>query len=114
MDRRFTGLMHFPSGLTATFHSGFDSVAESLEVTGRDGTIVLPDPWHSIQGRFLVDGREEQVEPINPYRCELDDMAAAIRGEKAVRLGRDDALGQARAIEALYRSADSGEPVRLA
>ncbi len=114
VDRRFSALLHFPSGLTATFHCGFDSVAESLEVIGRDGTILLPDPWHSTQGRFLVDDREERVEPINPYRCELDDMAAAIRGEKAPRLGRDDAMGQARTIEALYRSADSGEPVRLA
>ena len=34
-------------------------------------------------------------------------MAAAIRGEKAPLLGRDDAMGQARVIEALYRSADS-------
>lgn len=114
VDRRFTGLLRFPTGLVATFHSGFDSVAESLEVIGRDGTILLPDPWHSTQGLILVDGREERVEPINPYRCELDDMAAAIRGERAPRLGRDDAMGQARTIEALYRSAESGEPVSLA
>ena len=40
-------------------------------------------------------------------------MAAAIRGEKAPRLGRADALGQARTIEALYRSAATGAPVRL-
>lgn len=113
VDRRFTGLLQFPSGLSATFHSGFDSVSESLEVIGRDGTILLSDPWHSTQGLILVDGREERVEPINAYRCELDDMAAAIRGEKSPRLGREDALGQARTIEALYRSADSGEPVTL-
>ena len=53
------------------------------------------------------------MEPINPYQCELDDMAAAIRGEKAPRLGRADAMGQARAIEALYRSAEEGVPVAL-
>jgi predicted dehydrogenase len=41
-------------------------------------------------------------------------MAAAIRGEKEPRLGRDDAMGQARTIEALYRSAETGAPVRLA
>ena len=28
-------------------------------------------------------------------------------------LGRDDAMGQARALEALHRSAQSGEPVTL-
>ena len=113
VDRRFAGLMHFPSGVTASFHSGFDAFTESLELIGRGGTISLPDPWHSTQGRFFVDGREERVEPINPYQCELEDMAAAIRGEKAQRLGRDDAMGQARTIEALYASADSGAPVSL-
>ena len=35
-------------------------------------------------------------------------MSAAIRGTAEPLLGRDDALGQARAIEALYRSAERG------
>ena len=29
-------------------------------------------------------------------------------------VGRDETIGQARAIEAVYRSADTGEPVSLA
>ena len=111
VDRRFAGLLRFPSGLTATFHCGFDAFTESLEVIGSDGTIYLPDPWHSTRGLILLDDEEVRVEPVNPYQCELDDMAAAIRGEKAPRLGRADAMGQARTIEALYRSADSGMPV---
>jgi D-xylose 1-dehydrogenase (NADP+, D-xylono-1,5-lactone-forming) len=113
VDRRFSGYLRFPSGLVATFHSGFDSFSESLEVTGREGTVLLPDPWHSTQGLLLLDGEDVQVEAINPYQCELEDMAAAIRGEKEPRLGRDDALGQARTIEALYRSAETGVPVGL-
>jgi len=113
VDRRFTGLLRFPSGLTATFHCGFDAFTESLEIIGREGTLSLPDPWHSLQGLLLLDGEEVRVESRNPYQCEIEDMAAAIRGEKAPRLGRADALGQARAIEALYRSAESGRPVSL-
>ena len=114
VDRRFTGVLRFPSGLVAAFHSGFDSFSESLEVTGREGTVFLPDPWHSLRGVLVVDGEEQTVEPRNPYQCELEDMAAAIRGEKDPRLGRDDAMGQARVIEALYRSAEAGEPIALA
>ena len=113
VDRRFTGYLHFPSGLVATFHSGFDSFSESLEVTGRDGTVSLPDPWHSQRGVLLVDGEEQSVEALNPYMCELDDMAAAIRGQRAPLLGRDDAVGQARVIEALDRSAEAGASVSL-
>ncbi len=40
-------------------------------------------------------------------------MNAAIRGERAPRLGRADALGQATTIEALYRSADTGTVISL-
>ena len=40
-------------------------------------------------------------------------MSDAIRGEAEPLLGRDDALGQARALEALYRSATDGEIVSL-
>ena len=114
VDRRFTGVLRFPSGLVATFHSGFDSFSESLEVTGREGTVSVPDPWHSQRGVLVVDGEEQTVEARNPYQCELEDMAAAIRGEKAPLLGRDDAMGQARVIEALYRSAGTGEAIELA
>ena len=57
--------------------------------------------------------RETLVEATNPYRLELEDMAAAIRGERAPLLGRADAMGQARTIDALYRSADTGAAVTL-
>ena len=46
-----------------------------------------------------------EVEPANPYRLELEDLNAAIRGERQPLLGRADALGQVRAIDALFRSA---------
>jgi predicted dehydrogenase len=45
------------------------------------------------------------------YRLEVENMSAAIRGEAEPLLGRADAVGQARAIEALYRAADNGEAV---
>src|SRR4029453_4547842 len=50
-------------------------------------------------------------EPVDSYRLELDNMSDAIRGQGKPLLGREDALGQARTIEALYRSAESGGPV---
>ena len=113
VDRRMTASLGFPSGVSATFHCGFDSASESLTAIGRDGTITLPDPWHSTQGLILIDGEEDRVEPLNPYGCELDDMAAAIRGERAPRLGRADAMAQARIIDGLYRSAAASEVVSL-
>ena len=43
-----------------------------------------------------------------------ENLSAAIRGQASPLLGREDALGQARAIEALYESADGGHTVTLA
>ena len=40
-------------------------------------------------------------------------MSAAIRGEAPLLLGPGDAVGQARAIEALYEAADGGQAVAV-
>jgi xylose dehydrogenase (NAD/NADP) len=87
-------------------------------VVGERGTAVAEDPWHGIAPRLTLarpGARPEEVpvEHANPYRLELEDVSAAIRDGRPPRLGRDDAVGQARTIEALYASADSGRAVAL-
>jgi predicted dehydrogenase len=62
--------------------------------------------------------REDGVEPIeiereDSYRLELENLSEAIRGEGELLLGREDALGQARSLEALHESATKGEPVTI-
>ena len=60
------------------------------------------------------DGVEHiAVEPANPYRLEVENVSDAVRGRAQPLLGRDDAVGQARAIEALYEAAGSGVAVTL-
>ena len=54
-----------------------------------------------------------ELTPVDSYRLELENVTDAIAGRAELLLGRDDALGQARAIEALYRSAADGSPVTL-
>ncbi len=46
--------------------------------------------------------------PQDSYRLELENFGAAIPGTRQPLLGRADALGQARTIEALYASAAAG------
>ena len=54
------------------------------------------------------DGVERiELEPEDSYRLELENLSDAIRGEGELLLGRDDAMGQARALEALHESATS-------
>ena len=55
------------------------------------------------------DGVERiELEPVDSYRLELENLADAIDGRAPLLLGREDALGQARTIEALFRSAETG------
>ena len=113
VDVRFNGLLRFPSGVIATFTSGFTADHRGLEAIGPAGSAVLTDAWQSMPATLVRAGVETAFEPADPYQLEIEDVSAAIRGRSSPRLGRDDALGQARTIEALYRSADSGAPVRL-
>jgi predicted dehydrogenase len=64
-------------------------------------------------GLVLAEGFMWRHTPQVRKLLELEDMNAAIRGEREPLLGRADALGQARAIDALYRAADTGTVVSL-
>jgi D-xylose 1-dehydrogenase (NADP+, D-xylono-1,5-lactone-forming) len=114
VDVRLTGLMRFAGDVLATIDCGFDLAArDELEVTGTRGVLWLDDPWHSRRPAIELrrDGSIEriEVEPLNPYACELEDFAAVVAGERAPLYGREDALAQARAIAALYASAQANE-----
>jgi predicted dehydrogenase len=51
------------------------------------------------------------VAAVDPYARELEDFAAAARGERPHPFGRTDAVAQARALAALYAAAASGADV---
>ena len=110
-DWVFTGLMRFPGDVVALFDCGTSLPnRDELEAIGTEGSLFLDDPWHCQRPVIELrrDGAVEriEIEAANPYRLELEDMNAAIRGERPPLLGRADALGQVRAIDALFRSAD--------
>jgi D-xylose 1-dehydrogenase (NADP+, D-xylono-1,5-lactone-forming) len=113
VDVRFTGVLRFPSGVVAELTSSFTFAHQSLEAIGTRGTISLADPWHAHEPVLVLNGKAIRAERADSYRRQLEDVAAAIRGEAPPLLGRDDALGQARAIEALYASAAVGAPMEL-
>jgi len=113
VDIRFSGLLHFPSGVVAEFTSGFTSEHRSLEAIGSEGSVRLTNPWQSEPVSIILDGVETPLAGDNFYRRELENLGRAIRGEAPPLLGRADALGQARTLDALLRSAATGAPVRL-
>ena len=118
VDVAFAATLRFPREVLAHIDAGLALAdRDELEVTGDEGSLFLDDPWHCLQPVIELrraDGVEQiEVERVNSYRLEVENFSAAIRGEESALLGRDDALGQARAIEALYASAERGETVEL-
>jgi D-xylose 1-dehydrogenase (NADP+, D-xylono-1,5-lactone-forming) len=116
VDELFTGTMRLPGDVLAQFDAGLVlPVRDELEAIGEEGSLFLDDPWHCKRPviEHRTDGSVEEiaVEPADSYRLQLENMSDAIRGEAEPLLGREDAVGQARAIEALYRSATEGRPV---
>jgi predicted dehydrogenase len=106
VDGRFAGALRFAGDVLGSFDCGFDVPPRGvIEVVGAGGTLVAEDPWHGNAPRLTRDGEEIAVDAVNPYAREIEDFSAAIREGRAPRLGRDDAVGQARAIEMLYAAA---------
>ena len=117
-DSVFTGSMRFPGDVLAIFDCGTAlPERDELEVIGSEGSLFLDDPFHSTVPVIEVrrgDGVERiELEYEDSYRLELENVTDAANGDAELLLGRDDAMGQARAIEALHRSAQSGQPVSL-
>jgi xylose dehydrogenase (NAD/NADP) len=116
VDVVFTGWMRFPGEVTAHFDSGLIlDDRYDLEVVGEEGSLFVADPWHcqtpGIELRRADATEHIDIAAADSYGLEADNLAAAIRGKGVPLLDRADGEGQARAIEALYASAQSGAPI---
>ena len=115
----FTGSLRFPGDVLATFDCGTAlPERDELEAIGSEGSLFLDDPGTA--GTPVIELRRGgEVERIE-HRAARTRTGSSWRtsatrsaGEGELLLGRDDAMGQARALEALHRSAQSGGPVSL-
>jgi D-xylose 1-dehydrogenase (NADP+, D-xylono-1,5-lactone-forming) len=120
VDVRFAGLLTFPGGIVSTFDCGFDLAPTAfVEAVGSHGVVRARDPFllHDSVIELTPEGKPTrliEVPSADSYRLELENLAAAVRGSGEPLLGRADAIGQSRTIEALFRSAEHGSvPVHV-
>jgi len=109
VDVCFAASLALPDDRLGHFDCGFVLPSRGeLEVVGEEASLFVDDPFHARAPGIELrrqDGTERiVVARANSYRLELENVSGAIRSERPLLLGREDALGQARAIEALYRS----------
>jgi predicted dehydrogenase len=125
VDMAFHGTLRCADDVIGQFEASFRSPRrQRIEVVGEEGAITVEAPFRVDWGGAVLLARHEgeglgepeavDVPEANSYRLELENLADAIQGRAGQLLGREDAVGQARTIEALYRAADEGRTVALA
>jgi D-xylose 1-dehydrogenase (NADP+, D-xylono-1,5-lactone-forming) len=119
VDLGFHGTLRFPGDVVAQLDASFlVPSGQRLAAVGEEGSLVVEAPWRADWGVrvALRRGREVEeveVEPGDMFVLELDNFSGAAEGRVPQLLGREDALGQAQAIDALYRAAESGASVAI-
>jgi predicted dehydrogenase len=122
IERTFIGQLHFPSGLLAQFDSGFAAPdRERLEIVGNDATLVLdapflPAPFGPPPTLTMWRGREStpiEVESLDQYEAEVDDLTAAILDGARPRIDLAFSRGNVATLVALEGAARSQQPVAI-
>jgi len=108
VDVRLVATMRFAEDVLGVMDCALDAaIGHRVTITGEDGELVLEDPFHARNPGIRHDGQLIEIPSANPYAMQFENFSAAVRGEAEPLLGGRDAVAQAAAIEALYRSAEA-------
>ncbi len=119
IDVSFTAQLHFPGNVTAQFDSGFRTQFRMfLEVSGSEGVIFLPMAFKPETRSYihLTRGNDTQYIAVDGnmlYLDEVEEMASCILEKRSPILSLEDSKNNVAAMQALYRSAETGEVVTL-
>ena len=122
VEARCEVIAGFPSGMTATFTSGYDVHRSAfLRLEGTDGFAEM-DPafgYHGSKLRFtkLMDGKDTELHPSiqekDQFALEMDHMAVCVLQNQRPHTGGEEGLQDQKIIEAIYRSAREGRSVSI-
>jgi D-xylose 1-dehydrogenase (NADP+, D-xylono-1,5-lactone-forming) len=114
VDRAFVGQLRFPSGLLAHFESGFEAPGrQRLEIVGSEATLVvhhpfLPEPDGPAPAMTILREDSEEtieIESVDDYRAEVDDLQAAILDGSSPRVDLAFSRGNIATLVALDEAA---------
>jgi len=122
VDTNLSGVLSYDDGRVASISCGFDGPdRDYYRVETDDGWLEAPNcfgPEHdqSVSLTYSVDGREvtETFDPVDHYQLQVEAFADAVESGETPLIDRAETLGNLRAMDALARSAVTGEPVDVA
>jgi len=122
VDEIFIGQMTYPGGGLAQIASSFRTPYHTqVEIIGAEGRLSLNRPFNQLdQDRKLIfypakgDPQEVSVPQKELYLGEVEDMHAAILDGKPPFISLQETRNHVQTVLALYQSAKTGQPIKLA
>ena len=115
LDETTIATLEFPGGVLATIKTSFGENINFLDITCQKGEIKI-SPYQSYSG---VRGSSPLGEINHVYQVpwqqakQMDDDAMAIMQGKPMLVPGEEGLRDIRVVEAIYKSAATGEPVKI-
>ena len=110
---------HIGSGALASIDCGFDWLSGGrtgrAQVLGTGGVMELDRAFFSDEPEFILtrDGNRQTLAPGNGYALMVAHFQRVVRGEEAALYPPEDAVRQARVLDALLQSAREGRRIAL-
>jgi predicted dehydrogenase len=116
VDRLTAGLLDFGKG-QASFTVGTQlASAQRMQIFGTDGSITLDLPFNpppDQRARIVVDAEAIEFDAVDQFTLQADAFSRAVRGEGHLLMTLDDSIANMMVLDALFRSAESGQWERL-
>jgi predicted dehydrogenase len=120
VEESVAAILRFPNERVATFTASFGAAKVSAyRIAGTKGDLAVEPAYdyaRPLRHRLTIDGemRERRFAKRDQFAPELLYFSDCIVQNRDPEPGADEGLADVRVIRALYRSAASGQPVRLA
>ena len=120
VEETVSAMLRFPNERLAAFTASFGAAKVSeYRLAGTKGDLAVEPAYdyaRPLRHRLTIDGemRERRFAKRDQFAPELLYFSDCILQNRAPEPGADEGLADVRVIRALYRSAESGQPVRLA
>ena len=106
----------FPNGITAHCSTSYNLQGlNSVEVTAEKGSFGLKPAYNYGTARGTrSDGQAIALPGVDQFAAEMDDFAQCIMNKKPSKVSGEEGLRDVRIMMAIYESARTGQPVKLA
>jgi predicted dehydrogenase len=119
VETNFVAFLEFPCGTCAMLDGAFDRARHNrCEIVGRAGVITITSPFIPVANTTVrvqtgVGGEDQTFPLVNPFELEFEHFSDCVHNQRPPVITPSDAVGNARVLEALQTSLETGRAVEL-